>query len=129
MIIVNTDIKGRCVFADKEYKKGETIEICEYITIPQVQIETLKKTVINDYWFWADGDRGDAILLLGSWSLYNHSKKDPNMTVVMDSKDKRIWFVAYRDIKNGEELVFDYWYTPRFQVRGNLSIERRIWVK
>lgn len=51
MIIVNTDIKGRCVFADKEYKKGETIEICEYITIPQVQIETLKKTVINDYWF------------------------------------------------------------------------------
>ena len=51
MIIVQTEIKGRCVFADKEYKKGDTIEVCEYITIPNAQIDILKKTVINDYWF------------------------------------------------------------------------------
>lgn len=51
MIILKTSQKGRCVFADKDYKKGDTIEICEYVTIPQSQIETLKKTVINDYWF------------------------------------------------------------------------------
>lgn len=42
MMIIETPEKGRCVFADKEYKKGETIEICEYITIPQKQIEILK---------------------------------------------------------------------------------------
>ena len=123
-MIIQTDIKGRCVFADKEYKKWDTIEICEYITIPQNQIEILKKTVINDYWFWSNGADWDAILLLGSWSLYNHSSKDPNMMPVME-KDLRMWFVAIKDIAKGDELVFDYWYTPRFQVRGNLSIQQK----
>lgn len=50
-MIVTVKNKGRCVFADKPYKKDEVIEVCEYITIPQEQIEVLKKTVINDYWF------------------------------------------------------------------------------
>lgn len=50
-MIVNTEQKGRCVFADKPYKKDEVIEICEYITIPQTEIEILKTTKVNDYWF------------------------------------------------------------------------------
>lgn len=124
MLIVQTEIKGRCVFADKEYKKGDTIEVCEYITIPQIQIDILKKTVINDYWFWKDGDKWDAILLLGTGSLYNHST-DPNMDVVM-SDDARIGFVANKDIADGDELVFDYWYTPHFHVHGNLKVVSRI---
>lgn len=120
MLIYKTDIKGRCVFANKEYKEWDTIEICEYITIPQAQIETLKKTVINDYWFWCNGDQGDAILLLGNGSLYNHSK-DPNMQPVMEA-DGRMWFVAIKAIEVGDELVFDYWYTPHFVPQGNLKI-------
>lgn len=50
-MIVNTQQKGRCVFADKPYKKDDVVEVCHYITIPQSEIETLKKTKINDYWF------------------------------------------------------------------------------
>jgi hypothetical protein len=50
-MIVTVKTKGRCVFADRDYKKDEVIEVCEYITIPQEQIEVLKKTIINDYWF------------------------------------------------------------------------------
>ena len=53
-MIINTKEKGRCVFADKDYKKDDVIEVCEYIIIPQDQIETLKKTKINDYWFGKD---------------------------------------------------------------------------
>lgn len=124
MIILKTDIKGRCVFAGQEYKEGDTIEICEYITIPQVQIDILKKTVINDYWFWKDGDKWDAIFLLGTGSLYNHST-DPNMDAVM-SDDARIGFVANKDIADGDELVFDYWYTPHFHVHGNLKVVSKI---
>ena len=125
MLIVQTEIKGRCVFADKEYKKGDTIEVCEYVTIPHAQIDILKKTVINDYWFWKDGDRWDAIFLLGTGSLYNHST-DPNMEAVMDEKDARIGFVANKDIADGDELVFDYWYTPHFHVHGNLKVVAKI---
>lgn len=50
-MIVRTQEKGRCVFADKPYKKDEVIEVCEYITIPHEEIEVLKKTKVNDYWF------------------------------------------------------------------------------
>jgi len=125
MIIVQTEIKGRCVFADKEYKKGDVIEVCEFITIPNAQIDILKKTVINDYWFWVDWDKWDAMLLLGTGSLYNHST-DPNMDVISDPKTMKTWFVANRDIEDGEELVFDYWYTPHFRVCGNLKIVSRI---
>jgi len=123
MIIVQTEEKGRCVFADKDYKKGDTIEICEYITIPQAQIKMLKNTVINDYWFGKDGDKGDVMLFLGTGSLYNHST-DPNMEAVQDAS-QRIGFIAKRDIEDGEELVFDYGYVPNFQPKGNYRIANR----
>ena len=118
-MIVTVKNKGRCVFADKAYKKDEVIEVCEYITIPQNQIEVLKKTIINDYWFGKDGANGDALLLLGNGSLYNHSK-EPSIITVM--QDKLIGFIAARDIVAGEELCHDYWYTPHFQVESSLQI-------
>lgn len=123
-MIVNTKEKGRCVFADKDYKKDEVIEVCNYIVIPQEQIKILKKTKINDYWFWKDWDKWDALLLLGNGSLYNHSS-DPNMFPMSD-KDGNMWFVACRDIEIWEELVFNYGYTPHFHVEANLKI---IWYK
>ena len=119
-MIINTKEKGRCVFADKDYKKDEVIEVCEYIVIPQDQIKILKKTKINDYWFGKDWDRWDALLLLGNGSLYNHSK-EPNMFPMSD-KDGNMWFVACKDIETGEELVFDYGYTPHFHVESNLKV-------
>ena len=126
MIIAQTKDKWRCVFADRSYKKGDTIEICEYVTIPQAQIEILKKTVINDYWFWKDGDRADAIFLLWNGSLYNHSNT-PNMDAIMEESG-RMWFAANRDIEDGEELVFDYWYIPKFQVQGHYKIvTKKLW--
>lgn len=82
-MIVTVKTKGRCVFADKAYKKDEVIEVCEYITIPQNQIEILKKTIINDYWFGMNGDQGDALIILGNGSLYNHSTS-PNMIPAME---------------------------------------------
>lgn len=123
IMIVNTKQKGRCVFAEKPYKKDDVVEVCHYITIPQSQIETLKTTVINDYWFWMNWDQGDALIILWHGSLYNHSK-DPNMIPAMEQGT--FWFVAIKDIEPGDELVFDYGYTPHFQYEGNLKI---IWVK
>lgn len=122
-MIINTKEKGRCVFADKPYKKDEVIEVCHYIIIPQAEIKILKKTKVNDYWFGANGDKGDALLLLGNGSLYNHSK-DPNMNPIMDA-EKNMWFVACKDIEEWEELVFDYGYTPHFPVESNLKVLRK----
>ncbi len=126
MIIAETPNKWRCVFADKEYKKWDTIEICEYVTIPHDQIEILKKTIINAYWFWADWDRGDAVFLLWNGSLYNHSSKNPNMYSVFEWKTLRIGFVALKDIEYWDELVFDYGYTPPFQEIWNMKVVKQI---
>lgn len=119
-MIVSVQFKGRCIFADRPYKKWEIIEVCEYIVIPQDQIKMLKDTTINDYWFGSRGEDWDALILLGNGSLYNHSN-DPNMIPVMDHK-KNIGFEAIKDIEAGDELVFDYWYQPHFQVHGNLKV-------
>ena len=107
-MIVNIPKKGRCVFAEKDYKKDDTIEICEYIVVPQDQIAVLKKTVLNDYRFWKNGEEWDAMILLWNGSLYNHSIT-PNMEALQDD-DERMWFVALRDIEKWEELTFNYWY-------------------
>ena len=125
MIIVSIPEKWRCVFADKDYKKGETIEICEYITIPQAQIEMLKNTVVNDYWFGLNWDQWDAQLLLWTWSLFNHSR-EPNMTPVFEKETLRVGFVAIKDIENGDELVFDYGYTPRFREMWPCKIVKKV---
>lgn len=120
MLIIETDIKWRCVFSEQRYKEGDTIEICQYIRIPNEQIPMLKNTIINHYWFWLNGDKGEALIFLGNGSLYNHSK-DPNMMVVMES-DGRVGFVAIKDIEPLEELVFDYGYQPDFKIESNLKL-------
>lgn len=121
MIIVSIPEKWRCVFADKDYKKGETIEICEYITIPQAQIEMLKNTVVNDYWFGLNWDQWDAQLLLWTWSLFNHSR-EPNMTPVFEKETLRVGFVAIKDIENGESIEQSYWWMV-------VTIEERVAVR
>lgn len=122
-MIFRTKEKGRCVFADKAYKKDDVIEVCEYIVIPQKEIEILKVTKVNDYWFGLNGDKWDALLLLGNGSLYNHSM-EPNMIPTMDH-EKNFWFLALKEIEIGEELVFNYWYEPHFHVEMNLKVVRK----
>lgn len=52
-----------------------------------------------------NGADGDALLLLGNGSLYNHST-DPNIMPIMESG--RMGFIAIKDIEVGDELVFNY---------------------
>lgn len=110
MIVLKIPWKGRCVYAAKSYKTWETVEVCEYITIPREQVEILKKTVLNDYRYWIDWKDWDAALMLWFWSLYNHSSKNPNMKAIYDSETKRMWFMAICDIKIYDELTHNYWY-------------------
>lgn len=120
-IIINVFDKWRCVFADKEYKKWDIIEICEYIHIPKKEINILKKTTINNYWFWFNWD---AMILLGNGSLYNHSKNYNMIAVINNDKNSRIWFEAIKDIQIWDELVFDYGYDIKFAYVNNYAIRK-----
>ena len=112
--------KWRCVFADISYKKWDIVEYCEYIKIPQKEIKILKKTVLNNYWFWPEWENWDAMIMLWNWSLYNHSI-EPNIIPTIDEV-WNFWFVALRDIEIWDELVFNYWYKVNFKPFGDFKL-------
>lgn len=110
--------KGRGVFALRDIKKDEVIEIAPVIPVS-------KDSVINN------GDAPDGYLLewdgnyedeeycmpLGYVMMYNHSSK-PNIHLDQDYDSYTMTVTALRDIKRGEELCWNYnidelWFDER----------------
>lgn len=99
--------KGRGVFAAKDFKAGDTIEVCPVIVIPTNQLKLMDDSVMSSYVFeWTEMPETYAIVL-GYGSLYNHSS-DPNSEFDTDYEKNTMVFTALRDIKRGEEICTDY---------------------
>jgi SET domain-containing protein len=99
--------KGRGIFALRNVKKGEIIEISPYIEIPSKEYNTMTRTILNDYRFEVRGNK--CAIGLGYASLYNHSP-DPNAEASIQPKRKTITIKAIHSIKKGEEVTLDYGY-------------------
>ena len=101
---------GRGVFATKNFAKGETVEVCPFVTL--YNEECLGK--IEDYVFQYD-DHCYA-MVLGYGMIYNHSSR-PNIYHEQCKKYSDSYeFFAKRDIKKGEELCHNYgkeWWASR----------------
>ena len=93
-------IKGRGVFALKDYKKGEVIEVCPCISDKKANFSDK----VKDYLFGYDKETG--LLAFGYCSLYNHSD-DYNALWKVLSKEKLKIF-ATKDIKEGDEIFISY---------------------
>ena len=105
-VVPNVEIKNskkigsRGVFATKDYKKGDIIEIC-----PTISEETSKfQGILKDYIFKYDDKY--SLVAFGFCSMYNHSD-DYNVLWTALSKDQ-IKFYASKDIKKGEEILTSY---------------------
>ena len=104
--------KGRGVFARKNFKKDDMIEICPVIPIPKEQFQFIEKTELDNYYFtWEPNEEGCAIVL-GYGMLYNHSYC-PNACIRRSFKNKTVTFRAYKAIKKGEEITHNYNLTPK----------------
>lgn len=99
--MIRRNSKGRGVYADRAYKKGETIERCQVILVPFREIRETD-TLIFYVSMWHS--RCYAVML-GNGMLYNHSDT-PNATFGPDRRIMR--FRALRGIHKGEELTIDY---------------------
>ncbi len=100
---------GRGVFATRGFAKGEVIENCPTVEVPDDDVTGR----LNDYVFTSVTD-GDVLLVLGHGMLYNHSK-DPNVEYVQDDPTT-ITFRALRKVRPGDELTIDYgeeWWETR----------------
>ena len=105
IIFGNTEGKGRGVFAQTPFIKGEIIERAPVIVIPKEQVEFIDKTVLFNYYYsWSEGQ---IAIALGFGSLYNHSYH-PNCFYVRKIEDKIIEYIAHRDIEVGEEITTNY---------------------
>ena len=93
-------IGSRGVFATKDYKKNDIIEIC-----PTITEETSKfQGILKDYIFKYDDKI--SLLAFGFCSMYNHSDNYNALWTVL-SKDQ-MKFYATKDIKKGEEIFTSY---------------------
>jgi uncharacterized protein len=93
---------GRGVFAEKDFKKGEVIEVCPLITDHK---ENFKNSKIKDYTFKSKFKKGQEVIVFGMCSMYNHSN---NFNVHHNQDPENMIYRAGRDIKKGEELYVNY---------------------
>ncbi len=109
---------GRGVFAVVAINKGEVIEICPVLVLPEDNYKLAKKTILRDYYFmW--GKKTSAICF-GFGSFYNHSY-EPNATYKKNIKEKTIEFIALEDIKKNSEITVNYNY-------GNPEDKSDLWI-
>ena len=107
--IAQSPLHGLGVFASAEISAESIIEICPILFIPEKDIELIKKTEINNYYFeWGEGLKSGA-LALGYGSIYNHSfEPSAYYDFDMNPDSGTISIFAYRDIEAGEEIMINY---------------------
>lgn len=105
IIIKKTKNKGRGVFAQRDFKKGEVIEICHVFEVPHKAVENVNN--LQDYFFDWDEENKIYASLSGCGLFYNHSY-EPNANYEEDIKNKIMKFIAVKDIKKGEEILINY---------------------
>jgi len=93
---------GRGVFAEKDFKKGEVIEVCPLITDYKKNFANSK---IKDYTFKSKFKPDQEVIVFGMCSMYNHSD---NFNVGHNQDPENMIYIASRDIKKGEELYVNY---------------------
>ncbi|ALC86107.1 MULTISPECIES: SET domain-containing protein [unclassified Bacillus (in: firmicutes)] len=102
--IKETGKYGKGLFATRDIKKDELIEVSPVIVSPRNEWKYMKKTILLNYCFhW--GKR--TAIALGYGALFNHSYT-PNVRFVNNKKNLSIDFYAIDDINNGEELTINY---------------------
>ena len=107
---IQKGIAGYGVFAGKNYKEKEIIEICPFIEISMEHLQMIngKNNPLRDYVFTSHMKKNHELVVFGNGSLFNHSN-DPNVYYYHDcTKNRLLYYAAAKSIKKGEELFISY---------------------
>lgn len=99
--------RGRGMFASCEIRNRQVIERAPVATFPAHHYRALSNTTLADYMVPWVADEGSGALMLGFGSLYNHSYR-PNSDCAFDVDREEVVFFALRDIREGEEITWNY---------------------
>ncbi|HLO88677.1 MAG TPA: SET domain-containing protein [Nostocaceae cyanobacterium] len=105
LIVGNTKLKGRGVFAQKRFVKGEIIQKAPVVVIPAAEVGLIDQTILGNYYY--DWENAAAAIAFGLVSLINHSYQ-PNTYYVKKFTEKAIEYIALQDIEVGEEITANY---------------------
>lgn len=103
-------VDGRGVFAAKNIKAKQIVEICPAIILRRSELKHIRETDLNYYYF--EFDNKHIGIVLGYGELYNHSY-NPNAKYLLSVSRHEFTVVAIKDIKKGEEIFFNYNYYPK----------------
>lgn len=98
---------GRGVFAERNIKKGELIEKCPVIELPEHDMSSLRQSLLVTYFFYFGKKKERLALALGFGSLYNHTY-NPNARYEIRDLENTIDFIALNNIKKNDEITVDY---------------------
>lgn len=114
--IKDTGKYGRGLYATRDIKKDELIEVSPVIVLPKEDWGYLEKTSLLYYSFYWGED--DTAIALGLGSLFNHSYT-PNINYENNQENLSIDFYALHDISLGEHLTINY--------NGDLEDKSPLW--
>ena len=115
---------GIGVFAAKDFRQGELIEVCYYSLLEyQWDIHPLQASKGYSHLIHPKdlSDTKHAIVRLptGLSCLYNHSyEPDAKLAIVNERKQSRIEIIALQDISRDQEICIDYRSTNADKTRG-----------
>ena len=100
--------KGRGMFALRDFKKGEVLEVAPVIPVAKENVVE-SGDAPDGYLLEWDGnfENEEYCMPLGYIMMYNHSG-NPNVHLDQDYEKYTMTATALRDIKKGEELCWDY---------------------
>lgn len=112
--IKTTKKYGRGLYASRNIKKGEIVEISPVLLITKDEAIKISDTLINVYVF--EWGKFDSALAFGHGSLFNHSR-NANMVYMSNFQTKEIVFMSNKSIKKGEQLFINYGYEPEYGIQ------------
>ncbi len=110
---------GRGVYAKRDIKKGEIIEICPVIEVPKHDVSNVRESTLVTYFFYFGKKKERLVIALGFGSIYNHTY-EPNARYKENHKEKTIDFIALKNIKKDDEITVNYNY-------GNPKQKSQLW--
>lgn len=116
--VKNTKKYGRGLYANKNIKKGEIVEVSPVLIIDRDDAKRISDTIVNVYVF--EWNRQNSALALGNGSLFNHSKKS-NVSYMNSFSTKEVIFISNKEIKKGQQLFINYGYDPAHGIEVTLK--------
>lgn len=103
-----SDEKGRGVFAMRDIRESEVIEISPVVPVAKENVIENGDAPDGYLLQWdADTEGEEYAMPLGYVMLYNHND-EPNILIEADYEEYTMTVKASRDIKSGEELTWNY---------------------